>query len=1202
MVNQGAIGGAAGESGSNHRSIAAALVAANGLNGYSVPWLGPDAWPVRIGLETDNEVDDMEVVLSDGSAIHVQAKSSCDLGREYKKSVAQWASAVSNGTASAADRFVLLVAAASGSLRELGTALDHLRAGTSLPDGEARRVDGAVQLLTDRHNLSITAARELLGKVHLVILDTSSAGQAVQLGSALLDASVVSPGSGKAAFAILESFLHDQSRQRRETGITDWMATLRLRGITVHSDPSGVLAARLQAEEDEISVFRLALASRKDEVSFPSTEIQLNNYIRAGCSQELRVRAHQARADARQKRARRPDEHSLLDVTRRQGRYLLVGGPGTGKSFSLEQLAANFAANAAAPLPLPFRLRDLAKAMEERPTVSWGFRELANQLAGDNAVLERALLSSMADGFVIYLFDGLDEVARERSKVASWLSGFLNSLKSHTDLVISSRYPAAMESQVDLPQFEVLPPRDLDALADELLVKFSERVHDEFARAEWLKKRRSFVELSQRQDADLWAVPLLAMLMISILAVNGPTSIPRSRSGLLRAALASSVKRWEMPRIDSIAPGLPYPYQAQIVVDTFADIAGVVAVDGQWKSALEAVERRLEGAWDIPLPAVPDWARAILGFWDSTAAIFVTSVEEGRLTARSRLFTEIGVAMLLARDSDAMQAWVLDKKSDPESFVTMRLLCGLKEDAMEWIGQIAADGEEDLLDLVLDAVDEGATLSDAILRRVLDAQLRRLPLLPRSTDRSQDAPRTNLKSFLTRPADPAHRLGIRLARQPLTKAQQDVLRDFAKSHLVSPQKAVLLALLEIRNPQFDVQSDAHWRLIEDALPPKPEKSRAEGYIAPWQDVDVLGLEFVASYAAEKLDVSRANLASRVMAAAEISSYLGSDEVRKMLVAKGFRNEVALLDSGIGTSFLAGFPESFTTTTQPLQLLKESLGEPEECSAHDLWHLDAAAAAYGLLRANDVSFGQLYWAVEHHPVLSGQVVKKMVEDSPLPTGKVAAQIRAIFDEDPAESRLLSIPSNRTIRARLSPSSDWEECALSAWKSRNDWLGLLGFTMFLAAEEVTDSTIGALEKMLFGATPAARKQIGVVAEYHRPGQAWTSEDALCRSGSRRVQAVHALRDNDYARLAQYLQEPDLEIRNESVCFTTLPEGLIGRLPSVPDEAVCWTCWQCGQAMAITDDACSRSHPRPDDKLAERLRDSLAGAAPGRVQLHP
>lgn len=73
-----------------------------------------------------------------------------------------------------------------------------------------------------------------------------------------------------------------------------------------------------------------------------------------------------------------------------------------------------------------------------------------------------------------------------------------------------------------------------------------------------------------------------------------------------------------------------------------------------------------------------------------------------------------------------------------------------------------------------------------------------------------------------------------------------------------------------------------------------------------------------------------------------------------------------------------------------------------------------------------------------------------------------------------------------------------------------------------------------------------------------------------------------------LVQYFQEPDLEIRNESVRSTNSPEGLVSRLPTVLQEAVYWTCWQCGQAMAITDDACSRRHPKPDDKLAERLRD--------------
>ena len=328
-VNQGAIGGVANESGSNHRAVGAALIAAYGLNGRSVPWLGADAWPVSIGLETDNAVDDIEVLLSDGRAVHIQAKSSCGLGGPYKKSAAQWAASAKSGEATSVSRFVLLVSDATGSLRLLGDALDHWRAGTSLTEGEKESRKAAIDLLTSEHGLSRRRAKYVMKKVFVAVIDTNSSGQASQLGGALLDAGVVAPESGPAAFAILTNFFHDHSRQRKQTGIDDWRLALRAAQLPAHSDPKGVLAAQLQAKDDEIASYRTNLAKTKDEVNFFSLDFEIQKFSRPGCSHALRVRALR---ESTSNTSRRPDATPLLSIARRQGRFVLVGGPGVGRS------------------------------------------------------------------------------------------------------------------------------------------------------------------------------------------------------------------------------------------------------------------------------------------------------------------------------------------------------------------------------------------------------------------------------------------------------------------------------------------------------------------------------------------------------------------------------------------------------------------------------------------------------------------------------------------------------------------------------------------------------------------------------------------------------------------------------------------------------------------------------------------------------
>lgn len=1185
MVMPGAIGGVANESGSNHRSVGAALIAAYGLNAKSVSWLGGDAWPVRIGLETDHAVDDIEVILSDERSVHIQAKSSCGLGPSFKKSAAQWAASAKTGEATSVSRFILLVSKPTGSLEVLRDALDHWRAGSALPKGEEETLNSVLKLLTTKHKLSSEDAEYILKKVFVAILDTNPSGQASELGAALLDTSVVAAGAGTAALAILTNFFHDNSRQRKQTGLNDWRSALRAAQLPVHSDPNGVLAAQLQAEDEEIASYRGSLAKTKDEVNFFSLDLEVKKFVRPKCSEALRVRALDT---PKSKRKGKSDVVSLLSLTRRQGRFVLVGGPGVGKSFSLGQIAASLADQPNAPLPLPLRLRDLSNSLSALPmSSSWGFKEIAHHLAANNVVLEKALLARMQQGDVIYLFDGLDEVVSGRSQIMGWLADFLDNIDAHTDLVISSRYAAAGRADLVLPQFELLPPDDLAALTDDVLVKFSEGLSVEGGqRTVWLQSRRAFVKLAQSQDRDLWRVPLLALLMIATLVAKGPEGIPKSRSALLRTAIESSVRRWEMRRMDGIEAGLPADYQPQIVIDTFADIAGVVASGGIRGEAIQAVARRLPH-WGIPAPAAHSWADAIVRFWDETAAVFVTSTEEGKLTARSRLFTELGVAMLLHRDTAAMKEWVLSNKEDADSYEAMCLLAGLDSNALDWIAEIALQEASELLDLILRAVDEGATIKASLFNQVLDRQLARLPDLPRNLtaeaeDTEESTAKARIKKFKTGPVDDAYRLAIRVAQYSLSGPQDLALRDFAASHLDSAQRSIVLAIREIHSPSHPVESDEHWRVIADALPPRPDRSRKEGYVTPWRGIDTWGLHVVTRYAAESITTERGDLALRVLAASHMGPVFDVDDVHTLLVEKGIGEDLGMLDFHIGVDLFASLPESFMTTDQPISLLLECLGEPRESESASLWHLSEAAAAYLLLRVNDVPFGQLYWAIEQFPELSAAVLRKMLDDSSLSTSEVAAQLRVVSVLGRQGSSLLSIPSHRTPDPALSLTEGWEELALAAWKSGNVWLGLQAQSMSLAVEGLTEGFRNNLREALTGLSAKSRRQVGVVVEYHHPGEAWVFSDQRARVGVRRVQAARAWEAKDYGSLVNYLQDLDLSVRNEAVPEGPLPEGLVKLLPATLCQPEFWSCKECGTSIGIDSDTCSCGGHRPDDEL--------------------
>lgn len=1191
LVMQGAVGGVANESGSNHRSVGAALIAVYGLNGKSVPWLGEDAWPVSIGLETDNAVDDIEVTLSDGRRVHIQAKSTCGLDSSFEKSAAQWAASAKTGEAASVSRFVLLVSNPTGTLKDLREALHHWRADSTLPKREEKALNSAIKTLTTKHSLSRDEAESILRKVFVAILDTNPSGQALELGAALLDTGVVAAGQGTAALGILTNFFHDNSRQRKPSGLNDWRSVLRTAKVPVHSDPNGVLAARLQAEDEEVASYRQNLATTKDEVDFYSLDLEVEKFIRPKCSRGLRVRPLDP------SKSRRPHEDlPLLDLARRQGRFILIGTPGVGKTFSLKQIAANFADQPNAPLPLLLRLRDVSTSLRKLPPAStWGFKEIAQYLAPGNEVLEAALLARMRQGDVVYLFDGLDEVANVQSEIVSWIGKLVRSLAPHTDIVISSRHSAAQRAHLDLPQFELQPPTD-DGLTDDVLVKFAERIPVEGGeRAEWLQSRRALVRRARAHDRELWSVPLLALLMVSILVSRGPEGLPKSRSGLLRAAIEVSVGRWEMKRISGIEAGLPKEYQPQIVLDAFADIAGVVAKEGRWADAMDAVVARLP-KWDVPALAARSWAAAILNFWDATAAVFVTTTEEGVLTARSRLFTEIGVAMLLNRDETAMKAWVETNKSDADSYETMRLLCGLDSKAMNWMAELAIQGSPELVDVILDAVDEGAEIDQAVLGPLLDHELARLPGLLHGGDSDSqetvgaESPETEegdgIVTFGKGPVDDAYRLAVRISQYSLSPAQDASVRAFALSELAPPQRSILLAVREIQSPEYPIDSDLHWQIIACALPPKPDRSRKEGYVSPWKEIDTWGLHTVTRYAAERLTSDRGALAIRVLAAAHMGGIYDAIDVHSLLTAKGFGQDFELLNFALGFDAFANLPKSFKTEDQPVKLLLDCLGDPAESENSDLWHLNEASAAFALLHVTDVAFGSIYWAADSYPELAAALAQKMVDDSNLEVGAVAAQLDVVAKLGREGSLLLYIPSDRTPDTLLTPTDGWEELIMDAWKTGNEWLGLQALSVSVAAEGFTDEFLNALSETLSELPPNSRRLVGKAVEYHRPGETWLLSDSRALAGVRRIQAGRAWEAGDYRSLVAYLQDADLTIRNVAVPDCALPHQLKELLPVKLPRPERWSCRKCGNYQDLTEKSCPCGGKRPADELDKLL----------------
>ncbi|MEM7118485.1 MAG: NACHT domain-containing protein [Chloroflexota bacterium] len=141
-------------------------------------------------------------------------------------------------------------------------------------------------------------------------------------------------------------------------------------------------------------------------------------------------------------------DKSIYDVFVENGRSLLIlGEPGSGKTFALLELAERLIAEArvelTTPIPLIF---NLASWSEKYETLNDWLKEEALLHYGISRELTETWLSG---GQIILLLDGLDEVAGERSNCLMSINGFLAAQTNQVPaLVVCSRndhYKALLE-------------------------------------------------------------------------------------------------------------------------------------------------------------------------------------------------------------------------------------------------------------------------------------------------------------------------------------------------------------------------------------------------------------------------------------------------------------------------------------------------------------------------------------------------------------------------------------------------------------------------------------------------------------------------------------------------------------------------------------------------------------------------------------
>lgn len=710
----GSSGGQANEGGSLYRSGVAAYLAAHGLKGRGVEAAGySEAGPAPVALlfETSEAVDDIRCELADGSAIVLQAKRACGADEQLQKTVSQWVRYLPD--LKTGDRMGLATAHPRGSVRALGAALsrrqrsvpgpsstseqealaavrDRLPPGTSLPDGE-RVLDTAL--------------------VMTVATETERDGD-FRYAASLLDGTVVPAGSGSAAVRALQRAFQEQAASGAGSGLDEWLQVLATAGLEVFPDADGSAGMRRRAELDAVAAHRRRLAERDGLLEYALLADDLPPLRYEQLAESFRVSVMGG--------SRPGDEADFLAVARRWSRMLLTGLPGTGKSTALRQLAARWAANPQAPVPVLVPLLEVAR---RRPRTESDLTlavliEAATETAPESqrAPLRRALSEAAVRGEAVLLLDGLDECRNLRAVVADGLAKIADDLPEGTGILLATRDSGrAASGKLGFPEARMAEPNHLKRSLSQLLQHVARYRVPEASRVAWVHVRQEWLDEARRGHRDPWQIPLLATLITLLATQREPAALPSSRAHVLTEVVRDSVERWEHARGNSAAGGL-LVIRAEMLTDGFREIAHGLATGGSLPEAAVRglVAAMLSSRWGLSPGEAGAAAGDVTRFWDDHVGVFVSSTASGQVEARSRVFTEIGDAMWVTQqDRETEGAWVRAALADEDRREPVILAACLSQDVSGILAAEVLSPEADPAGALTlaDAAAEGAALT-----------------------------------------------------------------------------------------------------------------------------------------------------------------------------------------------------------------------------------------------------------------------------------------------------------------------------------------------------------------------------------------------------------------------------------------------------------------------------------------------------------
>jgi hypothetical protein len=1181
----GTRGGQGNEAGSVYRRGVAATLATHGLRGKGIaaldmPEVGP--YPRAIAFETLDAIDDIRCELSDGTCLYLQAKRTYGKDATFRSAVKQWMTMLDN--LRDGDRLVIVSAEAKGAVEALPSALRKRRAGGVLTAPE----ETAIAALADVAGLDAKSARfdRLCAVAHAWHVSAeSSFDPGYQLCAEMLDGVVVEALHGTGAFDILLAGLHSDAGSATRSTLVDWWNRLNDARIPLIASASGSAARRLTAEHAALTAYREVLAQGKDVVDFsllsdalaPLTVPDLLSTVVVSSGPDV------------------SSGHGLPDVVRRYQDVVLVGHPGAGKTTAVRQLAACFASDDMAPLPIVVKLSRMRAAVDDPDDVTLDLLiadAVSNVPEEHRGVMADIARRELAAGFALLICDGLDECRTLASTVADGLVRLKTQFGPDVGVLLTTRASALRPARrLEYQLMYLQPPgrvhevqrRALHAAMEQLDLSDDQR-----------EQREQRLQQIQDEHPAITKVPLLGNLVAVLVGLGQGSDLGGSAAELLEQVIKRALERWEAHRgIDSGAgDDRLMRIDSELLWDGYVVIGHLVAEDGtaQRGEATAQVAAILQEGWGKAPREAQTLAARVVDFWDATIAVFIED-GDGILTPRSRVFVDLADAAWMIGCSDADKiAWLKqviadETRSDSlilaiskdqgiaELALTVATDTGARRVLVEWLCDAANRvhlGEACLETMLNTLVKEAEKASDWVLSVPTPAESELFWSKDAQTKKDGGAwPFVRRAAMLPLPPRLRAKRGEQIARvssDPERSATAVVLAatsdaSYDKRLLSAEERDHVAALLALPlPPETDLietkRSVLTFRPTEPMLSGRPEAViRAIRILEdlPQAVVDAMA-EFTSRVPQRYASEIEEEIVRRAMSySAPIAEKISQRWSRPAIYDEPSALPIGLIDVGVPKTISAGaawWCREFFTLYQMLGV--------GEAPAFELRLLNAEPGRSILLRII-----QIYCAVNY-----------------LDPDALAAQVAHAADAgEEALRRLVSLAyqakSTGPQTKSLETINTEQRAALrDALKSPAGWLGLLAF---MVSRSVTDDELSAMLVADIAAMDPRGQRWAVFAACHLATDPITVAERLTDAevGARTAAAEYLNKfgsksDAVVALTRRFLEDEDLRVQ--------LAAGYQGPVDAV---ATVWTCWSCLHVNEIAAEECTNctGGSRPD-----------------------